>query len=71
MDHALAKTRLINAALDVAKIIDQNTLDRIDDIDLRGRLMVLDQWAVIYRQTQKPQPRPTDGEDDFVPAPCG
>lgn len=71
MDYALATTRLVDAALDVAEMLNQNKLDRIDDIDLRGRLMVLDQWARNYKATKKPKPRPEGGEDDFGFGPCG
>lgn len=71
MDYALATTRLTHAALHVAERLDQNTLDRVDDPDLRTRLEQLDHWARNYRATKKPRPRPEGGEDDFVPAPCG
>lgn len=71
MNYALATTQLVNAALDVSAVLDQNTLDQVDDVDLRTRLAQLDWWAANYRKTRKPQPRPSDDDDDFIPAPCG
>lgn len=71
MDYALATTRLTDAALHVAERLDQNTLDRVDDPDLRIRLCQLDTWARIYKATKKPKPRPEGGEDDFGFGPCG
>ena len=68
MDHALATTRLIAAALNVVSLLDRQTLDRVDDGILRTRLEQLEQHAKNYQQAIKPRPRPNDlGTDDFDP----